>query len=164
MSIVPVVGYHLGQRNVKELQSLRRNGLLLTGGFGVLMAVLSYTLAEPVSRIFVGYNPDLTALSAYALRIISLYFLLTGVTTYSSSYFTGLNQGGASLAIALTKSFIGPLAMVFLLPAVMGADGIWYSSPAAEVLALLVMLVCYLRWKKREDSGDLPEPDESAWE
>ena len=164
MSIVPVVGYHLGQRNVKELQSLRRNGLLLTGGFGLLMAVLSYTLAVPVSRIFVGKNPDLTALAAHALRIISLYFLVTGVTTYSSSYFTGLNQGGASLAIALTKSFIGPLIMVFLLPAIIGADGIWYSSPAAEVLAILVMLVCYLRWKKREESGDLPEPDESAWE
>lgn len=164
MSIVPVVGYHLGQRNVKELRSLRRNGLLLTGGFGLLMAVLSYTLAVPVSRIFVGKNPDLTALAAHALRIISLYFLLTGVTTYSSSYFTGLNQGGASLAIALTKSFIGPLIMVFLLPAIMGADGIWYSSPVAEVLAILVMLVCFIIWKKREDSGDLPEPDESAWE
>jgi putative MATE family efflux protein len=164
MSIVPVVGYHLGQRNVKELRSLRRNGLILTGGFGILMAALSYLLAEPVSRIFVGYNEELTALSAHALRIISIYFLLTGVTTYSSSYFTGLNQGGDSLAIALTKSFIGPLAMVFLLPALMGADGIWYSSPAAEVLAILVMLVCFMRWKKREKSGDLPEPDESAWE
>ncbi len=164
MSIVPVVGYHLGQRNVKELRSLRRNGLILTGGFGILMAALSYLLAEPVSRIFVGYNEELTALSAHALRIISIYFLLTGVTTYSSSYFTGLNQGGDSLAIALTKSFIGPLTMVFLLPALMGADGIWYSSPAAEVLAILVMLVCFMRWKKREKSGDLPEPDESAWE
>ncbi len=164
MSIVPVVGYHLGQRNVKELRSLRRNGLILTGGFGLLMAALSYLLAEPVSRIFVGYNEELTALSAHALRIISIYFLLTGVTTYSSSYFTGLNQGGDSLAIALTKSFIGPLAMVFLLPALMGPDGIWYSSPAAEVLAILVMLVCFMRWKKREASGDLPEPDESAWE
>ena len=164
MSIVPVVGYHLGQRNVKELRSLRRNGLILTGGFGILMAALSYLLAEPVSRIFVGYNEELTALSAHALRIISIYFLLTGVTTYSSSYFTGLNQGGDSLAIALTKSFIGPLAMVFLLPALMGADGIWYSSPAAEVLAILVMLVCFMRWKKREKSGDLPEPDESVWE
>ena len=164
MSIVPVVGYHLGSRNVKELRNLRRNGILLTGGFGVLMAGLSFALAEPISKIFVGYNPDLTALSAYALKIISLYFLLSGITTYSSSYFTGLNQGGASLAIALAKSFIGPLAMVFLLPLAMGADGIWYSSPAAEVLALLVTLVCFILWKKREQSGDLPEPDESAWE
>ena len=162
MSIVPVVGYHLGNRNVKELKSLRRNGLMLTGGFGVLMAAMSYLLAEPISRIFVGYNPELTALSTHALKIISLYCLLTGVTTYSSSYFTGLNQGGSSLAIALMKGFIGPLAMVFLLPAIIGAEGIWYASPAAEILALLVALVCFHLWKKREETGDLPEPDESA--
>ena len=162
MSIVPVVGYHLGNRNVKELKSLRRNGLMLTGGFGVLMAAMSYLLAEPISRIFVGYNPELTALSTHALKIISLYCLLTGVTTYSSSYFTGLNQGGSSLAIALMKGFIGPLVMVFLLPAIIGAEGIWYASPAAEILALLVALVCFHLWKKREETGDLPEPDESA--
>ena len=164
MSIVPVVGYHLGSRNVKELKHLRRTGLLMTGGLGVLMAALSYLLAVPVSRIFVGYNAELTELSAHALRISSIYFLLCGMTTFSSSYFTGLNQGGTSLAIALMKGFIGPLAMVFLLPALMGADGIWYSTPAAEVLAILVTLVCFMLWKKREDSGDLPEPDESAWE
>ncbi|MBQ6257894.1 MAG: polysaccharide biosynthesis C-terminal domain-containing protein, partial [Clostridia bacterium] len=29
MSIVPVVGYHLGQKNIKELHSMRRNGILL---------------------------------------------------------------------------------------------------------------------------------------
>ncbi len=163
MSIVPVVGYHLGKRNVKELQSLRRDGLILMGAIGVLMAVISFVLARPISMIFVGYNPELTDLSARALRIISLFFLLSGITTYSSSYFTGLNMGGLSLAIALTKSFIGPLAMVFLLPAIMGKDGVWYSSPVAEVLALIVSAVCFIMWKKRENSGDLPEPDESEW-
>ena len=163
MSIAPVVGYHLGKRNVKELQSLRRDGLILMGAIGVLMAVISFVLARPISMIFVGYNPELTDLSARALRIISLFFLLSGITTYSSSYFTGLNMGGLSLAIALTKSFIGPLAMVFLLPAIMGKDGVWYSSPVAEVLALIVSAVCFIMWKKRENSGDLPEPDESEW-
>ena len=161
LSIVPVVGYHLGNKNVKELQSLRRNGLLLTGGFGVLMAVLSFSFAEPISRIFVGYNQDLTALSMMALKIISLSFLFSGIVIYSSSYFTGLNQGGASLAIALMQSFIGPLAMVFLLPNVFGADGIWYAAPAAELFAILTALVCFLRWKQREKTGDLPEPDET---
>lgn len=161
MSIVPVVGYHLGNKNVKELQSLRRNGLLLTGGFGVLMAVLSFSFAEPISRIFVGYNQDLTALSMMALKIISFSFLFSGIVIYSSSYFTGLNQGGASLAIALMQSFIGPLAMVFLLPNVFGTDGIWYAAPAAELFAILTALVCFLRWKQREKTGDLPEPDET---
>ena len=100
-------------------------------------------------------------MSMRALKIISLSFLFSGIVIYSSSYFTGLNQGGASLAIALMQSFIGPLAMVFLLPNVFGADGIWYASPAAVLFAILTALVCFLRWKQREKTGDLPEPDET---
>ena len=44
------------------------------------------------------------------------------------------------MAIALVKGLAGPLAMVFLLPLLMGNDGLWYTPPAAEVLALLTAI------------------------
>lgn len=160
MSIVPVVGYHLGKKNVGELRSLRKNGVLLMGMLGVVMAGLSFSLADPISRFFVGYNESLTALAVQALRIISFSYLLNGVTTFSSSYFTGLNQGTASLVIAAVKGFVGPLAAVFLLPLVMGPQGLWYSTWATEILALGTVLLFFLWWRKKEDSGELPEPDE----
>lgn len=165
MSIVPVVGYHLGQKNVKELNSLCRNGLLLMGGFGVLMTGICFTLAEPISRIFVGrHGGNLLDWSIEALKLVSLSFLLSGITTYSSSYFTGMNQGSASLAIALVKGFIGPLAMIFLLPAIMSskAIGIWLATPAAEVLTLLVVLGCFIWWKRKTADGYLPEPPDPS--
>ena len=160
MSIVPVVGYQLGKKNVAELRSLRKTGFTLMSVFGIVMAALGFGLAYPISRIFVGYNEVLTNLSVQALRIISLSYLLNGITTFSSSYFTGLNQGTASLAIAAVKGFLGPLAMIFLLPVLVGAKGLWYATPAAEVMALAVAIPFFLWWRRREASGDLPEPDE----
>ncbi len=151
MSIVPVVGYHLGQKNKKELHSLRRNGLILMGMFGAAMMLLCLGLAHPISRIFVGYNALLTDLSTLALRLISLSFLLGGLTTYSSSYFTGLNQGSASLAIAAVKGFAGPLAAVYLLPLLIGSDGLWLATPVAELLALGTALACFAWWNRNED-------------
>ena len=151
MSIVPVVGYHLGQKNIKELYSLRRNGLLLMGIFGVVMTGLCLALADPVSRFFVGYNEELTALATQALRLIGLSFLLSGITTYASSYFTGLNQGSASLAIAVVKGFAGPLATVFLLPLLMGSVGLWLSTPVTEVMALGTALLCFIWWSKNKE-------------
>ncbi len=160
MSIVPVVGYQLGRKDVSELRSLRRNGFVLMSGLGIIMTGLGIGLADPVSRLFVGYNEQLTALSVEALRIISFSYLLNGVTTFSSSYFTGLNQGSASLAIAAVKGFIGPLAAVFTLPLIIGPKGMWFSTPAAEILAMITAAALFLWWKKREASRDLPEPDE----
>lgn len=160
MSIVPVVGYHLGKGNREELHGLKRHGLTLMAIFGVIMAGLSYLLADPISRIFVGYNETLTALATHALRIISFSFLLGGITTYSSSYFTGLNQGTASMAIAIVKGLAGPLAMVFLLPLIMGNDGLWFSTPAAEVLALLTAIGFFAWWAKKGEGKALAEAQE----
>ncbi len=151
MSIVPVVGYHLGQKNKKELHSLRQNGLILMGICGAVMTLLCLGLAHPISQIFVGYNAVLTDLSTLALRLISLSFLLGGLTTYSSSYFTGLNQGSASLAIATVKAFAGPLAAVFLLPLMIGPAGLWLATPVAEILALGTALLCFAWWNRNED-------------
>lgn len=152
MSIVPVVGYHLGNKNAEELHNLRRNGLLLMGILGFAMTGVCLALANPVSMFFVGYNVKLTALASRALRLLSLAFLLGGITTYASSYFTGLNQGSASLVIAVVKGFAGPLAAVYLLPLIMGSDGLWLSTPLAEVLALGAVLLCFLWWSRQEDS------------
>ena len=160
MSIVPVVGYHLGKGNKEELHCLKRYGLILMGIFGVIMAGLSIALADPISRIFVGYNDVLTALSTHALRIISFSFLFGGITTYSSSYFTGLNQGTASMAIAIVKGLAGPLAMVYMLPLLMGNDGLWYSTPAAEVMALLTAIGFFAWWAKKGEAKALAETQE----
>ena len=151
MSMVPVVGYHLGKRNKAELHSLRRSGLLLMGLFGLAMTGLCLAMAEPVSRFFVGYNADLSALAAHALRLVSLSFLLGGITTYSSSYFTGLNEGGASLIVAAVKGFVGPLAAVWLLPLLIGVDGLWLSLPLAELLAAIAVAACFLWWSRIEE-------------
>ena len=151
MSIVPVVGYHLGQKNKAELHSLRRNGHVLMGLLGLAMTGLCMAMAEPISRFFVGYNTSLSALAAHALRLVSLSFLLGGITTYSSSYFTGLNEGGASLIIAAVKGFVGPLAAVWLLPLLIGVDGLWLSLPMAELLAAVSVLACFLWWNRMED-------------
>ena len=160
MSVVPVVGYHLGQKDIAELRSLRKTGFTLMGALGLVAAGLCFGLAVPVSRLFVGYNQQLTDLSVQALRIISLTYLVSGITTFASSYFTGLNQGTASLAVAFAKGFAGPLVAVWLLPLALGATGIWLANPAAEILALLTMVPFLLHWIRRERRGDLPDPEE----
>ena len=151
MSIVPVVGYHRGKKNVDELHSLRRNGTILMSLLGVAMTALCLALAVPISCIFVGYNAELAALAVKAMRLVSLSFLMGGITTYSSSYFTGLNQGSASLAIAAVKGFAGPLAAVFLLPLLIGSNGLWLATPVAEILAVLAALLCFVWWRKNEN-------------
>lgn len=150
MSMTPVVGYHLGENNREELRNLRKNGFMLTGGIGLVMAATAFAFAEPISRIFVGYDPELTALSVEALRIICLSYLLSGITTYASAFFTGMNDGTASLVVSVIKSFAVPLILLMALPRWIGRTGIWIVTPLAEIAALAAAVFFFMKYRKKD--------------
>ena len=155
MTIVPVAGYHLGQANRKELHSLWNKGMLLMGFFGVAIVVVCEFFAGSLVCFFVGYNPELTALSVHALRIVILFFLLDGMTVYAGSYFTGLNQGTASMLISLTKGVVGPLILVWALPLFFREDGIWLATPISEALTMVVVVGCMLWWRRTGEDREI---------
>lgn len=164
MSIIPVAGFHLGQGNGKELRNLWRKGMLLMFFLGVAITGVCFLFAGHIAHFFVGYNESLTELSVYAMRLVCLHLLLLGMTVYAGSYFTGLNQGTASLCIALMKGIIGPLVLVWMLPKWIGQDGLWLSVPGAEFLGVLTALVCILWWRcsgEKRHLGEKPEAQKS---
>ena len=149
MSITPVVGYHLGENNRAELRNIRKNGFILTGLLGLGMAAVTFAFARPVSRIFVGYDAELTNLAVEAMRIIAFAYILSGITTFSSSFFTGMGDGTASLAVAVVKSLAVPFAALLVLPRLFGRTGIWLVTPLAEVIALAAAVFFFLKYRRK---------------
>lgn len=39
--------------------------------------------------------------------------------------------------------------MIFLLPVLFGLDGVWVANVAAEALALVVTVLCILKYRRR---------------
>ena len=138
MGTAPIVSYHYGAENYDELKNLFRKGMGFIAVAALCMITLSQTLANLVAGIFVGYDAELTALTAHAFRIYSLAFLMSGFNIYGSDFFTALNNGKISAAISFIRTVILEMSAVMLLPLAFGMDGIWIALPIAEALALLV--------------------------
>ena len=149
MTVTPLVAFNYGAAQAGELRSLLRRSLTLMLALGVVLAGAAELLAGPVARLFVGYDPDLTKLTVYATRCYAPCFLLSGVTMFVSAWFTGLNNGPVSALVSFSKTFVFELGCVFLLPALLGADGIWFSASAAEVLALALGATLLRRFRSR---------------
>ncbi len=150
MTVTPVVGYHLGQKNKTEIRSILKNGLRLNLILGLIAAVISFFSAFLVSQLFVGYDQDLLVISTEALRIISFGVLLFGLTTFSSAFFTGMEDGAASLAVALNKCLIFPLLGMYLLPQLFGNNGIWLVTPVAEFMTVIAAGIILLIYRKKQ--------------
>ncbi len=145
MTVSPLVGFNYGARQGGELRSLLRNSLVLMLSLGAVLAVVAEVLAGPVSRLFVGYDEELTALTIHATRLYSPCFLLSGLTLFLSAWFTGLNNGPVSALVSFSRTFVFELGCVFLLPLLFGMDAIWLSACVAEVLALMLGAFLLLR-------------------
>lgn len=145
----PIVGYHHGAQNHAELKSILRKSLVILGVVGSIIIVVAELLASPLSRLFVGYDEALTAMTTRGFMIYTLSFLLCGFNIFGSSFFTALNNGLISAVISFLRTLVCQVVAVSLLPLIFGLDGIWWSIVVAELIALMLTAGCLVRFRKR---------------
>ena len=140
----PIVSYHYGANNRKEVNNLYRKSLKLIGVVAVVMTVGSMFIIPHVARFFVGYDENLLILTTRAFRLYGLSFLIMGFNVYASSFFTALGDGVTSALISFLRTLLFQVAAVLLLPLLLGIDGIWLAVTAAELAALLVSIGLFI--------------------
>ena len=131
----PLVSYHYGAENRAELHNL---GYDHTQAQGKVLALVAEVAAVLLASIFTSYDPALYTLTLRGFRLYSLAFLCMGLNLWGSSFFTALNNGLISAAIAFLGVLIFQVAAVLLLPLALDLDGVWLAVAAAEVPALAV--------------------------
>ena len=136
----PVVSFHYGAANHQELQNVFRKSMTVVAVTSLAMVVLSEGLCRPLSAAFVGYDPELMALTVSGFRLFALSYLFCGVSIFASSFFTALCNGLISALISFLRSFLLRGGLVFLMPLLLGEDGIWISVVVAEGLGAIVSL------------------------
>ncbi|MGI5825576.1 MAG: MATE family efflux transporter, partial [Bacillota bacterium] len=145
----PLVSYNYGAGNYSELQNLLQKSLILLGGTGVVLTTASYSAAEILAKVFVGYDDNLLAMTVHGLRIYAFVFLSCGFNIFGSAFFTALNNGVISAVISFLRTLVFECGAVLILPLILGMDGIWSSVIVAELMALTVTIVFLLKQNKR---------------
>ena len=148
MSTAPVIGYHYGARNQKELKNVFSLSVRILGICAVAMFIAGEGFAGTISGIFVSYDESLMQMTVHAFRIFSFSFLFSAIPVYISAFFTALNNGALSALISFVRTFIFEIGSVLLLPMIMGLDGIWFSMVVAE-LAASILSICIIIWKRK---------------
>jgi Na+-driven multidrug efflux pump len=146
----PVVGYHYGAQNQDELKSIRKKSLVIIGVCSLGMVGLSILLALPLSKMFVGYDADLLAMTVRGFFIYSFSFLFAGIAIFGSSFFTALNNGLVSAIISFLRTMVFQITAVIILPILLGGiDGIWVSIVVAELMAAVATAIFLLALQKK---------------
>jgi putative MATE family efflux protein len=150
-SMQPIVSFERGAGNGQAVSRAFKLGIAVTAGFALCTALATLTVAQPLGALFVPDSPAAQALLRVALPWCALAFVPAAVNLAISGYLTAIEAPLASLIVALLRSWLLLLAMLWLLPAWLGPHGIWMTVAVTELTTLVASIVLYRTRGRRLD-------------
>lgn len=145
----PVIGYHYGAKNNKELTSLLKKSIVILFITSIAMFAISEATGGLFASIFVGNDPITKEHTIRGFIIFSFAFLFMGFSIFFSSFFTALNDGFTSAMISFLRTIVFQVAAVIILPLIFDIDGIWISLVVAEFASIVVAIIFLFAKKKK---------------
>ena len=140
----PLIGYNYGAREYARVKKLFQLTLLMSAAIMAAGTVICQVASGQLMGLFTQ-NPETIAAGQTALRIISIGFVISAVSTTASGALEGLGKGAESLVIALCRYVVFIMPLAALLCNWLGADGAWHAFWLTEVLAAVVSGIVYRR-------------------
>ena len=140
----PLIGYNYGAREYARVKKLFQLTLLMSAAIMAAGTVICQVASGQLMGLFTQ-NPETIAAGQTALRIISIGFVISAVSTTVSGALEGLGKGAESLVIALCRYVVFIMPLAALLCDWLGADGAWHAFWLTEVLAAVVSGIVYRR-------------------
>ena len=153
MATSTLVGQNIGAGNIQRAEAVARLAALIT--FSVLsgVGILSFVFANHVAAFFVPHDKAVIHEASVFIRTVSWSFGFIGVQFALMGVLRASGNMFAAMVISLVSQWVlqFPLAFVLSQRAHMGAHGIWWAFPIANVLTAVVSAIWFARgdWKKR---------------
>lgn len=145
--VAPMLSYYYGAENHNKLKQLVSTSLKVIAVISLATAAASFAATRPLVSIFARPDDPVYELAVAGNQICTLALLFIGFNIFASGMFTALSNGIVSAVLAFSRSFVFMLIAMLTLPAVLGVNGIWLATPAAELMALGLSL--FMFWKNR---------------
>ena len=147
--VAPMIRYHYGAQNKEKLKRLVRKSIKIIGIISIISLITSIAITKPLVGIFIRPDNPVFELAVTGNRICSIALLFIGFNIFSSGMFTALNNGLISAILAFSRSFVFMIICLLALPVLFGVTGIWLANPGAELMAVLLAFIMFIKFKKR---------------
>ena len=153
MGMQPITGYNYGAQHFDRVKRTLKLGITA----GCIITTLGFIIGELFPGIFVGMftdNHELTDEATLALRIGILSFPVVGAQIVITQFFQSIGKARISIFLSLSRQLLFLLPGLAFLPPFYGVEGVWFSMPLSDALALAALMLAY-HYKKKMSGTDL---------
>ena len=147
--VAPMLSYYYGGKNHNKLKKLVSTSLKVIAVISLVTVAASFAATKPLVSIFARPDNPVYDLAVTGNRICTLALFFIGFNIFASGMFTALSNGIISAVLAFSRSFVFMLISMLVLPAILGVNGIWLATPAAELMALALSALMFVKYRKR---------------
>lgn len=130
----PIVGYNYGSGRYRRLFRT----FWLAAGTAVCISTLGTLLGvfnpRPIAAMFMQDEEQIQC-AINCLHITLMLFWIVGFQIVSTNFFQALGMAGKAVFLSLTRQIIFMIPLLFILPPVMGLDGVWTAFPISDMAA-----------------------------
>lgn len=132
----PVFSYNYGAGNFDRVRRAVLFVTLSSTAFAFVLWGMAQLFPGLLARLFTD-DAELIELTAKGLRVFSGGMCLLGLQFSFQSFFVGTRQVKTSLFLALVRKVVLFIPLALILPVFLGVEGIFWSSPAADIGAVI---------------------------
>ena len=147
--VAPMLSYYYGEQNHEKLKKMVAVSMRVIAGISLVTVAASFLLTRPLVSVFARPDNPVYDLAVTGNRICTIALLFIGFNIFASGMFTALSNGIVSAVLAFSRSFVFMLITMIVLPIILGVNGIWLATPAAELMALALSVFMFLKYRKR---------------
>lgn len=145
----PLLSTNFGADQGQRIRETLRYALGTTAFFGLFWTAVSLAVPNVYIHLFMTPTPNVLAIAPSIIRTYALSFLLLPFNIFSTYYFQAVMRPGMAFAISVGRGALLSGLLILLLPAMAGADTIWFAMPVTEVVVAVYAAAAMFRSARR---------------
>ncbi len=149
----PMISYYHGAKKKLQMQATIALAEKTAVALGVVLFIVGYLFAPWLVSLFGVADPAIVAIAVEGLRFFFIGYLFIGISFVYMTYFQSVGKVRAATVIILFRSYVLFLGYLFVLPKLIGVNGIWLTMPIAE-LTMAILIFLFVRKRVRKQLKD----------
>lgn len=145
----PIISTNFGAKQWKRISQILKYALGTAAVFGLIWTTLAEFAPNLFVRIFMTPTEEILAIAPNIIRSYGISFLLLPFNIFSTYYFQALMKPTASFLVSVGRGAVISGILIYLLPAVLGANAVWFAMPVTELIVAIAVAAAMILYSKK---------------
>jgi putative MATE family efflux protein len=139
--LIPIISYNYGAKKKSRMLNTLKYGYGIAFFF-TFIGFLAFTLIPDKLLGLFNASEAMLAIGVPALRIIAVHFLIAWFCIVTGTLFQAVGNAIYSMFVSVARQLVVLLPAAYILAKIGGLSLIWWSFPIAELMSMMISLIC----------------------